>query len=45
MPLGTLQIGALAGALSVGFALVANGLGLALLAVGGFAFLSRLRKS
>lgn len=45
MPLGTLQIGALAGVLSVGFALVANGVGLAVLAVGGFALLSRLRKS
>jgi MFS family permease len=45
MPLGNLQIGALAGVLTVGFALVANGVGLAVLAVGGFALLSGLRKS
>ena len=44
MPLGTLQIGALAGALSVGFALVANGVGLVVLAVGGFALLSKFKR-
>ena len=44
MPLGALQIGALAGVLSVGLALIANGVGLAILGVVGFALLPRLKK-
>ena len=44
MPIGSLQIGALASATTVGFALMANGIGLVILAVGGVALLSSLRR-
>ena len=44
MPLGNLQVGALAAASSVGFALMANGVGLVALALGSFALMARLRR-
>jgi len=43
-PVGHLQIGALASALGVGFALMAHGIGLVALAVGALAFFPKLRK-
>ena len=42
-PLGNLQIGALASAYGVPLALVANGIGVVIVAIGGFALSSRLR--
>ena len=43
-PVGHLQIGALASALGVGFALTAHGIGLVALAVGALAFFPKIRR-